>query len=179
MSYVEDYILTDPCFYNDPNKEEQLMDYSKFDSMVDLDGLKKDIADAEQNGGGEYKDVPHGEYEVSIEKLELRETKKTGKPMMTCWMKIVSDGEYKGQMLFMNQVITQGFQIHICDKFLRSLVEDMDGAPDVSFESYTQYAELLMDVLECVSGKREFAVKYGETAKGFDTFEVTEIFDLD
>lgn len=28
------------------------MDFSKFDKMVDIDGLKKDIADAEANGGG-------------------------------------------------------------------------------------------------------------------------------
>lgn len=36
------------------------MDFSKFDKMVDIDGLKKDIADAEANGGGgaDFKDVP-------------------------------------------------------------------------------------------------------------------------
>ena len=80
------------------------MDFSKFDSMVDIEGLKKDIEAAEANGGGgNYKDVPHGSYEVAIDKLELTETKQTGKPMATCWMKIVSDGEYKGQRVFMNR----------------------------------------------------------------------------
>ena len=41
--------------------------------------------------------------------------------MVTCWMKIV-EGEYKGSLIFMNQVVTQGFQIHIVNEFVRSLI---------------------------------------------------------
>ena len=108
------------------------MDFSKFDKMVDVEGLKKDIEAAEANGSGGFKPVPHGSYEVAIDKLELTETKQTGKPMATCWMKIVSDGEYKGQRIFMNQVITQGFQIHIMNEFLRSLLLDDTGI-DITF----------------------------------------------
>lgn len=177
MSYIDDYILTDPCFYNDPGEGSVKMDFDKFDSMVDLEGLRADVEDAAKNGKGDYKDVPVGEYEVSIDRLELKESKK-GDPMVSCWMKIAA-GEYKGQMLFMNQVVTRGFQIHIVNDFLRSLVYGVEGAPTVTFESYRQYAELLMDVLEAVQGHHEYAVKYGETSKGYSTFEVTEIFDVD
>lgn len=155
------------------------MDFSKFDSMVDIDGLKKDIEQAEANsGGGNYKDVPHGDYEVAIDKLELTETKQTGKPMATCWMEIVSDGEYKGQRIFMNQVITQGFQIHIMNDFLRSLLPD-DSGIEVTFEGYAQYNDLLMDIAEFVDGKYEYGLEYWQNNKGFDVVRITDVFELE
>lgn len=145
------------------------MDFSKFDKMVDLEGLKHDI---EASADNDFREVPHGSYEVAINKLELGESKK-GDPMVKVWFKIIA-GEYKGSLLFMNQVITKGFQIHIVDELLRSLDTDID----IHFESYSQYNELLMDVFEAVDEKFEYGLKYGEK-KGFDTFEITEVFEVD
>lgn len=148
------------------------IDFSKFDKKVDLEGLKQDIVDAEENGGGNFKEVPLGNYEVAITKLELDESSKHD-PMVKVWFKIL-DGEYKNSLIFMNQVITQGFQIHIMDEFLRSLETDID----IVFESYSQYAQLLMDVYEAVNGNLEYGLKYGEK-KGFNTFEITEVFEVE
>lgn len=148
------------------------MDFSKFDKQVDLEGLKQDIMEAEENGGGNFKEVPLGNYEVVITKLELSESKK-GDPMVKVWFKIL-EGEYKGSLLFMNQVITKGFQIHIVDEFLRSLETDIE----ISFESYSQYNELLLDVFDAIDGNFEYGLKYGEN-KGFNTFEITDIFEVD
>lgn len=151
------------------------IDFSKFDKKVDLEGLKKDIEDSANN---DFKEVPHGSYEVAITKLELGETgpnsKTPGAPMVKIWFKIVSDGEYKGSLIFMNQVITKGFQIHIVDELLRSLGTDID----IHFDSYSQYADLLLDVFEAIDGKFEYALKYSDN-KGFDKFEITEVFELD
>lgn len=149
------------------------LDFSKFDKKVDLEGLKNDIADAEENGGGNFKEVPLGTYEVAITKLELGESKK-GDPMVKVWFKIVSEGEFKNSLIFMNQVITRGFQIRIVDEFLRSLETDVD----ITFESYSQYADMLMDVFEEIEGNYEYGLKYGKN-KGFNTFEITDIFKLD
>lgn len=145
------------------------MDFSKFDKQVDLEGLKRDI---EESANNDFKEVPLGTYEVAIKKLELSESKK-GDPMVKVWFKIIS-GEYKGSLIFMNQVITRGFQIHIVDELLESLETDVD----IHFESYSQYAELLADVYEAVDGNFEYALKYGEN-KGFNTFEITDVFELD
>lgn len=145
------------------------MDFSKFDKMVDLEGLKKDIEDSTS---GDFKEVPHGTYEVAITKLELGESKK-GDPMVKVWFKIIA-GEYKGSLLFMNQVVTRGFQIHIVDEFLRSLETDIE----ISFESYSQYNELLMDVFEAIDGNFEYGLQYGEN-KGFDTFKITDVFEVE
>lgn len=146
------------------------VDFSKFDKKVDLEGLKQDIADSASN---DFKEVPLGSYEVAITKLELDESKK-GDPMVKCWMKIVSEGEFKGSLIFMNQVITKGFQIHIMDEFLKKLGTDVE----IKFESYSQYADLLLDVFEAVDGKFEYGLKYGEN-KGFNTFDITDVFELD
>lgn len=149
------------------------MDFSKFDKRVDLEGLKQDIMEAEENSGGDFKEVPHGKYEVAITKLEPTESKK-GDPMVSVWFK-VTNGEYKGSLIFMNQVITQGFQIHIADEFLRSL----ETTVDVQFESYSQYAELLADIFEEIEDKVEFVLDYGENKKGFNTFEIIDSFEVE
>lgn len=145
------------------------MDFSKFDKQVDLEGLKKDI---EESTSGDFKEVPHGTYEVAVTKLELGESKKSD-PMVKIWFKIIA-GEYKGSLLFMNQVITRGFQIHLVDEFLKSLETDID----IYFESYSQYNELLMEVFNAVDENFEYGLKYGEK-KGFDTFEITDVFEVE
>ena len=144
--------------------------FEKWNSNVDLAGLQKDIKDAQDNNK-EFEAVPHGEYEVKLDKLELKATKK-GDPMVSAWFTIL-EGKYKNSKLFMNQVVTQGFQIHIVNEFLRSMKTDID----VDFEDYKQYADLLLDVAEfCDANNLEFAIKY-EDNKGYDKFTITEVFE--
>ena len=153
--------------------------FSKWDKAIDTEGLAKDVEQAAKDGGNRtYKEVPVGQYEVSVEQMELKASKK-GDPMVSIWFKIVSDGEYKGSMIFLNQVITQGFQIHSTNEILRAMVQEMDDAPDIEFVNYKQYADLLMDVHEAVSGNFEFALDYGQNSKGFNTFNITEVFVLE
>lgn len=149
------------------------MDYSKFDKQVDVEGLKKDVAEAAANGGsGEYKEVPFGTYEVYVDKMELTESKK-GDPMVSIWFKILS-GEFKNSRLFFNQVITKGFQIHQANELLRSL----DSGLDVEFESYSQYGQLLMDIHEAIEGTLEYGIKY-EDNKGFAKYTITDVFEVE
>ena len=144
--------------------------FEKWNSNVDLTGLQQDIKDA-QNNNKEFEAVPHGEYEVKLDKLELKATKK-GDPMVSAWFTIL-EGKYKKSKLFMNQVVTQGFQIHIVNEFLRSMKTDLD----IDFVDYQQYADLLLDVAEfCDENNIEFAIKY-EDNKGYDKFTITEVFE--
>ena len=145
--------------------------FEKWNSNVDLAGLQKDIETAKEGGEREYEKVPHGTYEVKLDKLELKATKK-GDPMVSAWFTIL-EGQYKKQKLFMNQVVTQGFQIHIVNEFLRSMGTDLN----TEFVDYKQYAELLLDVAEfCDENNLEFAIKY-EDNKGYDKFTITEVFE--
>ena len=145
--------------------------FDKWNKAVDLDGLKKDMANAEQDNK-EYVDVPVGTYEVKLAKAELKASKQTQNPMVSMWFKVVA-GDYKGQTIFMNQVVTQGFQLNIVNNLLRS----MDTGVEIEFVDYKQYAELLLDVAEACEGL-EFALKYGENAKKFKTFEIVEVFEV-
>ena len=147
--------------------------WDKFDQTIDTAGLAEDVKTAAENGGS-YKEVPFGEYEVAIDKLELTASK-AGDPMVSVWFKIVSEGEYKGSRIFMNQVVKQGFQIHIVNEFLRSL----DSGIDITFDTYKQYGNLLMDVFEAVNDNLEFALKYSEGKGGFAKYEITEVFELE
>ena len=145
--------------------------FEKWNSNADLAGLQKDIKDAQDNNR-EFEAVPHGEYEVKLDKLELKATKK-GDPMVSAWFTIL-EGKYKKSKLFMNQVVTQGFQIHIVNEFLRSMCTDLN----IEFIDYKQYADLLLDVAEfCDENNLEFALKY-EDNKGYDKFTITDVFDV-
>ena len=144
--------------------------FEKWNSNVDLAGLQKDVKDAQDNKG-EYEAVPHGEYEVKVDKMELKSSKK-GDPMVSIWFTIL-EGKYKNSKLFLNQVIVKGFQIHIVNELLKSMKTDIN----IEFVDYKQYAELLLDVAEeCDSNNLEFALKY-EDNKGYDKFTITEVFE--
>lgn len=146
--------------------------WAKFDQMVDAEGLKKDVEQAAKNQR-EFKEVPEGHYEVVIEKIELRESS-TKRPMVSIWMKIL-EGEYKGQLLFWNQVVDVGFGLHKVNEFLRSL----DSGLEVQFENFTQYGNLLMDIHEAIDGKLEYGLKYSKNNKGYDEFEITDVFEVE
>ena len=93
-------------------------------------------------------------------------------------MKIV-EGEYKGSLIFMNQVVTQGFQFHIVNDFVRSLVSEMDDPIDVHFKTYNQYGNTLMDVMEAIDNNFEYQLDYRENSKGYNEFEIKEVYVLE
>ena len=150
--------------------------WDKFDDAIDTEGLANDVKEAAENGTGSFKEVPHGEYEVAVNKLELVASKK-GDPMVSIWFKIVS-GDFKGSLIFFNQVITQGFQIHIVNELLRAMDTGID-IPQNVFKNYKQYGNLLMDVMEAVDGKLEFGLKYEKGKKDFSTYSITEVFEVE
>lgn len=151
--------------------------WDKFDKEIDVESLAKDVKQVNDNGGI-YKEVPHGQYEIKIEKLELVESK-AGNPMFSCWMRIIA-GEYKGSMIFMNQVMNRDFQIHNrqCTG-TNDFLENLESGLDIEFKTYRQYGQLLMDVAEAIDGKLEYGLKYGENKKGFSTYEITDVYEVE
>lgn len=155
--------------------------WDKFNKSVDIESLKNNIAEAAENGGN-FREVPTGTYEVKVDKMELVETgensKNPGMPMVSIWFKILA-GDYKGSLIFYNKVIAgtsnDGFMIHSNNEFLRQL----DSGMVIEFEDYAQYEQLLLDVAECIDGKLEYVLEYGENRQGFKTYEIKEVFEVE
>lgn len=135
---------------------------NKFDNMFDLNGLKEDAKKSENDG---KKEVPFGTYEVIIENAELKESK-TGKPMVSIWFRIIA-GENEGQMIFYNQVVSEGFQLGIVYKMLSKI-----ACTELHFDSFTA----LEDTLSACVGI-ELELEYSEGKKGFANYKVLQVFN--
>ena len=146
--------------------------FDKFNKSVDLKGLKEDLKEVQENGGGSYEDVPHGKYEVIIDKMEIKETKKGDKLMLSVTFKVL-EGSQKNRLIFMNQVITSPYGLHNSNEFLRSLKSGID----VVFEDYNQYSELVKDIMSSISNRLEYELTYSENDKKFKVFEITDVFE--
>ena len=150
------------------------IDFDKINRSVDLEGLRKDVENASENGTGDFPTIPAGKYEVALVSLEIKGTKKDNRPMLAASFKILS-GEYKNQRLFMNRVIygtkDDGRMIKSAVGWLNTL----DSGVDVAFQDYKQFADLVMDVAEAIDGKIEYAVEYDDSQ--FNSIKITEVFD--
>lgn len=160
---------------------EKKFDWDKFDKQVDLEELQEDVKEVEENGFGDFKEVPEGEYEVAIEKMEMVESKK-GDPMLTIWFTIL-EGDYEGQKIFYNGVMQPqndnawGFQVHRNNEMLRALWDcEYD---DVKFTSFADYAELILDIHEDIDEQFEYLLKKSVDKKGYDQLEIVEVYEVE
>ena len=149
---------------------------AKFNKMFDTKTLAQEVREAKEKSG-EYREVPFGQYEVSIEKLELVESKK-GDPMVTIWLEVVA-GEYKNSKLFYNQVISSKGQIGVLNRFLESLGTGLE----IKFDDYVQYEQLLQKIYDRTYRKLEYGLEYAESkpnqeGKTFTTYKITHVFEL-
>ena len=146
--------------------------FAKFAEMIDVEGLKKDIASAASNTG-DFVEVPCGDYEVKVAKIELGATgpnsKTPGAPMAKVWFEIIA-GDFKNQKIFMNQMLTSGFGIHKMNEFLTSLQTGIT----VVFENFEQYDALFSRIFAEVDGRAEYQLHYGENNKGYKLYEIVQ-----
>lgn len=148
-------------------------DWDAFDATVDTKGLSKEVK--ELKSSSDYPEIPCGKYEVALEKLEMKKSKK-GNPMLSAQMKIVQ-GQYENQKIFMNQVIYMGdgkdqFRLSTANDFLKGL----DTGLTVDFETFKQYAQLIQEIFEAAEGC-EFLLDYGQNKNGFKTYKIVEVFE--
>jgi len=73
---------------------------------LDLSQFDEDYASADAKPKGQFEDLPDGKYQVRVDEVELKETRETGKPMLS-WKLVVINGEFEGRVLFRNNVITK------------------------------------------------------------------------
>lgn len=154
------------------------MDFTKFDALIDKDEMEKDIKEAKEN---EYTEVPGGEYECKIEKIEIGETKEKHEPMFKVMLRI-TEGKFAKQCLFFNRKIygnkkserwNDGKAIQTVIGWLENLQCDID----LYFESYSQFNDLICDIAEDVVGTVGVTVAYDPDA--FNPISIEDVYDLE
>lgn len=148
------------------------MDWTAFDSKLDNEIMNQ--LDKLESGESvnEYEEVPVGQYEVVVEKMELTESKNHN-PMTVVWLRIVA-GPFKNSMLFNHMVMKEKFGIHRAKEFIRKL----DPSSPVKFESFTQWDIYLKGVAEEICCQASYVLDYGENkAKNGKVYKTFSIID--
>lgn len=147
--------------------------FDKFDNEFDTKQIAADAIAAQANSG-EYVEPPCDVYEVKITYLGVGESKKSGNPMARCTFEIVA-GELQGRRIYMNQVITTGFQIHLFNEFMRSLKTSI---PVPSFTTYREYNRTMIDIkAECDERKLTFQLNFSKDKKNYNVFTIEDVFE--
>lgn len=152
--------------------------FSKFNSMFGgeegLAALKKDVEEA-GSSTGEFVEVPYGDYEVKISKIELGETgeksKNPGMPMLKVWFTILT-GEFKNQKIFCNQMLTSAFGIHKANELLNSF----ESGITVQFENFEQYNDMIQQVFREIDGVGEYQLSYTQNNKKYPVYTIVQRF---
>ena len=150
-----------------------MIDFKKFQEQFPAAEMAKAVEQAKENGG--YEKIPDGEYRCKVEKMELRESK-NGAPMCSIMFRIVA-GDHKKQCIFYNRVLAgtknDGFMMKSNNDFLESL----DSGVPVSFESWEQYNDMILDIAEAIDAdKLEYTVEVTTDGK-YQTLEIVDIID--
>jgi hypothetical protein len=146
------------------------VDFSKIDEAVDLQGLQKDVEDSKNN----FSDVPKGTYIVSVEKMEVGETK-DHRPMFKMQCKI-KEGEFKNRNLFMNRVIYGTKNDGAMIQSVLTLLEKFATNTLPEFAGYNAFVDNVLDIYEEIQGKVELEIDYD--ADTFNSISIKEVYDL-
>lgn len=151
------------------------IDYSKFDNKVDLEELQKEVENAK-----EFEDVPKGEYVVSIEKMEQKETKAGDKLMFAVQCKI-KEGDQKGRMIFFNRVVygnktTDKWNDGKAIKGVLTWLDKLGTETKPEFVNYEDFEECILEIYQEIKGNIELEVKYDPD--GFNPITIKEVYDL-
>lgn len=158
------------------------VDFAKFDKMVNQKDIQKQM-----DAAPEFDDVPKGTYRCSIEKMEVKPTKKEDKLMFAVQLKIKETIEapknQNNRYIFFNRVIfgnkttdkwNDGVAIKGVITWIEKLLTEDDDAPE--FKNYSQFAEDVLDIYQDICPNIEVEVKYDPEA--FNPVTITDVTDL-
>lgn len=157
------------------------VDFNKFDQLVDQAKLKNEVENASTP---EFDEVPKGIYIVSIENMEIKETKAKDKLMFSISCKITEtvDAPKKqdNRWIFFNRVIygnkvTERWNDGIAIKGILTWIEALTDE-QLEFRNYSQLAADVEELFEDIKDSIEIQVKYDSTA--FNPIVIQEVFDI-
>lgn len=140
---------------------------------MDYQAFAQEAKEVELNEKKEFQEVPAGEYECAINKMELKEAK-SGADMISVWWEIL-DGTFKGQILFQNVVLAGDYGKHNYKRFMQEIKTSIDV---FNFSSREELEEVVLDVFDDVIAKYEYLVKVKDGKNGFKEFEIKDVFNI-
>lgn len=150
--------------------------WEQFDNSTDLAGFEEDVKAAESNDG-DFEALPHGKYEVALDDIQLKETKNNPRPMIVSTFKVI-EGPHKGRLIWVNQVVDNGMKMSIGLRFINK----MEPEEKVSFTKEGGMAQLSEDLpaaVPYIQKNHEFVLNFFENKKGYDTYDIDDVFDLE
>ena len=160
---------------------EKAFDWSKFDKQVDIESLQEDVKEVEENGFGDFPDIPDDQYEVAVVNMELGQSKK-GDPMLKIQFEIL-EGEFEGNRIFYNGVMQPqndkafGFQVHRNNEMLRALWDCEKD--EVEFNGFSDYNDLVLDIFEEIEESFEYLLKKEKDKNGYDQLEIVDVYEVE
>ncbi|CDR51761.1 DUF669 domain-containing protein [Staphylococcus schweitzeri] len=158
----------------------ETINWDKFDKQVDNEEIKNAINDAKNS---DFPDIPDGEYEVALENMVLKQSKK-GDPMLTITF-VILEGEFTDEKIWYNGVMQPsndkaiGYQVHKNNVMLRSLLDqDEEDESTVFFKGFKQYNDLVLDLAEELVDS-ELALEIKTDKKGYQQYKITEVFETE
>lgn len=152
--------------------------WAEFDKTVNCEELNKELNTVKDNNSYDNNEhVPYGIYEVKVERMELKESKK-GYPMLSVMFRIVGERE-TNRCIFMNQVAYMG---DTNDKYrLRSVFEflnSLDSGVEVgAFNGIQALSDTIDEVFNTIDQDGlEYLLKYYQE-KNFDKFAIKEVYE--
>ena len=157
-----------------------MVDFSKFDQMIDSKKLKEDIKNAADVS---FDEVPAGTYVIGIEKMEIKPTKAGDKLMFALQAKIKKTIEapkkQDNRYIFFNRVISGN---KVSDNWndgvaIKGVITWLDElGEEIEFDSYSQFAEDVNDIFEELHDSVEVEVEYDP--KKFNPISIVEVYDI-
>ena len=145
--------------------------FEKFNKLIDIEGLKQDMKDLERKNS-EFEEVPLGKYEVAIDRMEIKETKNGDKLMLSIVFRIV-EGNYKGRLIFYNQVIMN----HVGYEFAIRMLISLKSGLEMTHKNCVELAELVSKIQDVVKDKYEYLLDYNENNRKFKTYSIVEVYE--
>lgn len=151
--------------------------YTKTINAEELAASQKEINE-NASGSGDYAEVPVGKYEVKVEKLECKMSKKNN-PMVSIWFRILT-GKFENSMIFYNGVFYDDWMRHRVVKLLSALLDDTTHEAEINLilksNDVATINDFCMDVHEQIDGHFEYLLDYGQS-KGYQTYNIEEVYD--
>lgn len=156
--------------------------FDQFDAMFNSEELAKSIEEVNANNKPfEKKEVPYGNYEVKIVKLEIGahdfDDDYKGKPVGKVCFRIINHDELSGQNLYMNKKLISlknpksGFMMNKFIEFLDSLETNYTPV----FENWNQFGALVESMFAELDGRAEYQLNFFDN-NGFKDYAIVKRF---